>query len=293
MRRRSFSAIGSPARSSGHRCWHCSFCWWRRRSSVSWYCGVAASTFRCSHWRFRRLRMRWPFAGPHSPAARTAGRRHARRLVRRRPRESVGVLRNRRNVRRLRRLRAFPVPYVAGRHRAARDSRERAAGPVHRIRDAALQAGRLRDFGNAYGIRGRAVRIPSSFRVGGPHSDLVFGRVAGDGDHRRHAQPARAGARRAVLHPVPRIPVDLDAELAAVLRPALRRLHRVFADRAHRRLAAADGAAARASCRSGRDGRADDRAGGADAGIPDAAARGAQRSLAARTSRRRSAASMR
>ena len=46
------------------------------------------------------------------------------------------------------------------------------------------------------------------------------------------------GARRAVLHPVPRISVDLDAELAAVLRSAVRRLRRVFADRARRRVAA-------------------------------------------------------
>ena len=62
------------------------------------------------------------------------------------------------------------------------------------------------------------------------------------------------GARRAVLHPVPRVPVDLDAELAAVLRPAVRRLHRVLADRPGRRLAAADRALRRSGDRSRGDG---------------------------------------
>ena len=48
------------------------------------------------------------------------------------------------------------------------------------------------------------------------------------------------GARRAVLHPVPRVPVDLDAALAVLVRPAVRRLHRVLADRPGRRRRAAD-----------------------------------------------------
>ena len=45
----------------------------------------------------------------------------------------------------------------------------------------------------------------------------------------------------AVLHPVPRISVDLDAALAVLFRAAVHRLHRVFADRPRRRGGAAVG----------------------------------------------------
>ena len=48
------------------------------------------------------------------------------------------------------------------------------------------------------------------------------------------------GARRVVLHPVPRVPVDLDPALAVLFRPAVRRLHRVLADRPRRRRRAVD-----------------------------------------------------
>ena len=77
------------------------------------------------------------------------------------------------------------------------------------------------------------------FASADPISRGVLRRAAGDGGDRRHAQLPRARARRAVLHPVPRIPLDLDAELAALLRPAVRRLHRVLADRSGRRGASA------------------------------------------------------
>ena len=43
-----------------------------------------------------------------------------------------------------------------------------------------------------------------------PISVRVLRRAAGDGGDRRHALVPRAGARRAVLHSVPRIPLDLD-----------------------------------------------------------------------------------
>ena len=77
-------------------------------------------------------------------------------------------------------------------------------------------------------LRRCAVRVPSSLRVGRPDGGVVLGRAARDGDHRRHAQSARSGAGRAVLHPVPRVPVDLDSELAAVLRSAVRRRSSCF-----------------------------------------------------------------
>ena len=63
------------------------------------------------------------------------------------------------------------------------------------------------------------------------------------------------GARRPVLHPVPRVPVDLDAALAVLVRPAVRRLHRVLADRPGRRRRAADRAVPPARDRGGGDGR--------------------------------------
>ena len=55
------------------------------------------------------------------------------------------------------------------------------------------------------------------------------------------------GARRLVLHPVPRVPVDLDAALAVLVRPPVRRLHRVLADRPRRRGRPADRAVSRAA----------------------------------------------
>ena len=107
----------------------------------------------------------------------------------------MGLLRAGRGARPARRLRAVALSRVADRHRAARDSRERAARAVHRLRDAALQADRLRGVGDAHRLRRRAVRVPSSLRLGRSDVDLVLRRAARDGDHRRHAKPARSGAR--------------------------------------------------------------------------------------------------
>ena len=61
------------------------------------------------------------------------------------------------------------------------------------------------------------------------------------------------GARRAVLHPVPRIPRHLHRELAVLVRPGVRRLHRVFADRPGRRRRAADRAVPQEDRRGRRD----------------------------------------
>ena len=65
---------------------------------------------------------------------------------------------------------------------------------------------------------------------------------------------SRAGAGRAVLHPVPGIPVDLDVALAVLFRLAVHRLHRVFANRPRRRGGAPAGAVAQACYRGGRHG---------------------------------------
>jgi hypothetical protein len=86
------------------------------------------------------------------------------------------------------------------RHRAGRHSRKRAARAVRRLRDHALQADRLCRVCGADRLRRRAVRVPSSLRLGRPDVDRIFRRFARDGADRRHAQPARSGAGRAVLH---------------------------------------------------------------------------------------------
>ena len=52
---------------------------------------------------------------------------------------------------------------------------------------------------------------------------------------RRHALVPRAGAGRAVLRDLPRLPLEHHRELAALVRPAVRRLHPVLADGARRR----------------------------------------------------------
>ena len=86
--------------------------------------------------------------------------------------------------------------------------------------------------------RRRAVGLQPPLRLGRAARRRLLGRADRHGGDRRHAQLPRAGARRAVLHPVPRVPVDLDAALAVLFRPPVRRLHHVLADRPRRRRAA-------------------------------------------------------
>ena len=149
---------------------------------------------------------------------------------------------------------AVALPSLAGRQRAGRDPRERAARALRRLSDRPLQAVRLHGLGDHHGARRHALGLQSSLRVGRSDLGAVLGRTAGDGGDRRHALLPRACARRIVLHSVSRIPVDLDAELAVVLRPAVRRLHRVLADRPRRRRRAPVCAVPQARDRSRRDG---------------------------------------
>ena len=89
------------------------------------------------------------------------------------------------------------------------------------------------------GARRRAVGLQSSLASAEPISVPFSGELLAMvviGGMRSFLGP---GARRAVLHPVSRIPVDLDPKLAALLRPPVRRLHRVLADRPRRRRRAA------------------------------------------------------
>ncbi len=197
-------------------------------------------------------------------------RRDPRQLARTRSRQSLGLLRDRGGVRARRRVWTAPLPRVGDRLGAGRDPRERAARAVPRLCDEPLQADRVRRLRRADRVRRRAVRVPSSLRVGGPDVGVVLRRAARDGDHRRHAQPPGPGPRRALLHPVPRVPVDLDGQLAFVFRPAVRRLRGVLALRPRRRVASPDRADAAQGRRSRGDGGALDRARSAAARLPDA-----------------------
>ena len=59
-------------------------------------------------------------------------------------------------------------------------------------------------------LAGALVGVQPPLCLGRADLGAVLRRAAGHGRHRRHALVPRAGARRAVLHPVPRIPLDLD-----------------------------------------------------------------------------------
>src|SRR4029078_5820546 len=88
------------------------------------------------------------------------------------------------------------------------------------------------------GIRRRAVRVPEFPGLGGSGFGAVFRRVARDRRDRRDAQHAGACLGRAVLHAVPRIVLDLDLGLAAVVWPGLCRLRAVLAEWTGRHLGA-------------------------------------------------------
>ena len=120
---------------------------------------------------------------------------------------------------------------------AIRENEQRAAFagyPTHRYKLVAFVIS-----ATITGLAGVLFVLPPPLRLGRSDPHRLLGRVARHGRHRRHAQLPRPGARRRVLHHVPRVPVDLDARLAALVRPAVRRLHPLLADRPRRRRRAA------------------------------------------------------
>ena len=119
------------------------------------------------------------------------------------------------------------------------------------------------------GLAGILLLYQNRMTSADPISRLVLRRSAGHGRDRRHAQFSRPRARRAVLYPVSRIPGHLHRELAVLVRPGVRRLHRVFADWPGRGRRAADRAMAEEDHRRRRDVGAPHR-GAAAAGIPAA-----------------------
>ena len=155
------------------------------------------------------------------------------------------------------------------RHRAGGDPRERAARALSRLSDQSLQARRVRAVRRHYRACRHTLALPEPHDLSRSDLGVILRRFAGDGRDRRHAQLSGAGARRAVLYPVPRIPRHLHRELAVLVRPGVRRFHRVFADRPGRRRRAADRAVPQEDGRRCRDVGAPDRSAAA-AGIPAA-----------------------
>ena len=86
--------------------------------------------------------------------------------------------------------------------------------------------------GLAGALLGFQTYLVSAEAVSVPFSGELLAMVVIGGMH----QHPGAGARRAVLHPVPRAVLDLDRELAAVVRPGVRRLRAVLARRPRRHL---------------------------------------------------------
>jgi hypothetical protein len=179
-----------------------------------------------------------------------------------------------------RRRRALALPPLAARHGARRDPGERAAGALRRLPDRPRQAGRLRRLGGSDRPGRHAARLQQPHDLGRADLGGVLRRIAGDGDHRRHALVRRAGARRALLRHLPRLALACHRELAALLRPAFRRLHRLLADRPGRAVRAGDGALAQAPGRRRGDGRPPRRHGDA-ARVPAPAAHGRRGDLEA------------
>jgi hypothetical protein len=136
---------------------------------------------------------------------------------------------------------------LAVRPRAGCDSREPAARLVPGLRRRALQTRRVRDLGGRYRPRRRAAGLPDLSRVGRFRLRRVLGRAAGHGGDRRHASRPRSDAGCAVLHPVPRAVLDLDLELAFVVRPRVRGLRALLSGRSGRHLCEAQAALAASS----------------------------------------------
>ena len=152
-------------------------------------------------------------------------------------------------------LPALALPPLAGRHRAGGDPRERGTRPLPRLSHQSLQADRLRAVGERGGDRGHALGVQSPLRLGRAARRGLLGRACRHGGDRRHAQLSRTRAWCVVLHPFSRVSIDLDTALAVLFRPAVRRLHRVLADRPCRRRRTNHGAVPQAHDRGRRHGR--------------------------------------
>ena len=137
-------------------------------------------------------------------------------------------------------LSALAISPLAGRQRAGGDPRERAARPLRGLSDQPLQARRLCAVRRRCGAGGRLVGLQSSLRLGRTAGGRLLGRAHRHGGDRRDAQLPWPRPRCPFLHPISRVPLDLDAALAVLFRPAVRRLHRVLAVRPGGRRRAAD-----------------------------------------------------
>ena len=170
-------------------------------------------------------------------------------------------------------VRAVARGALAVRARADGDPREPAARHVPGLSGGALQAGGVRPVGGGDRARRRPVGLPDLSRVGGGRLGALLRRTAGHGRDRRHAPHPGTGARRAVLRPVPRAVLDLVVQLAALVRPRVRRLRAVLAGWPGRHLGQAAAAMATGAGRSGGHEQAQDLRGPAVAGVPAAGSR--------------------
>ena len=155
-----------------------------------------------------------------------------------------------------RRLSALALSSLAGRARAGRDPRERAARALHRLPGQPLQALRLRDLGGHHRRSpARCSLFNNRYDLGRPDLGRLLGRAARDG--RRSAACARSSGPRSARCSSSSFATILSSftdELAALLRPVVRRLHRVLADGPRRRRRARAAPRSASGSRGGGDG---------------------------------------
>ena len=186
------------------------------------------------------------------------------------PRRSARLLHHGGAGRAWRPVRAAARDAFAVRARAGGDPREPAARHLPGLSRRPLQARGIRAVGSGDEPRRRAARLPDLPRLGGGRLRALLRRAAGDRGDRRHASHPGPGARCAVLHPVPRDVLDLDRQLAALVRPGIRRLRHLLAGRPGRHLDQAAPALPAAAGRGRRHEPAQDLRGPAPAGLPRA-----------------------
>src|SRR5215813_4123215 len=153
-------------------------------------------------------------------------------------------------------LPALALPPIAGRQRAGGDPRERGARTLRRLSHQPLQADRLRAVRDRGRHRRHTIGVQSPLCVGGAARGGVLGRAGCDGGDWGDAELSRPRPRCVVLHPLSRVPVDLDAALAVLFWSVVRRLHRILADRFSRRCRADPCAVPQADDRGRGNGRA-------------------------------------
>ena len=176
---------------------------------------------------------RLPLDGGHRWRGR-ARRHQTSGVCRRRFRCGHALLHARRQHRLRGGLRAVALSPLARRLGAGRHPRKRAARTLHRLCDGSLQAGGLHHVCHHHGAGWHAPAVQQPHDLCRADFGGVLRRTSGHGRDRRHAFFPGAGAWRAVLRDFPGLSLQCHGKLAALVRPAVRGLHRVLAHRAGR-----------------------------------------------------------